>query len=50
MTPKALIVDAILRSYAHACEPMSQTSEPFALPQNLRQFFEARSSALSSRR
>jgi len=48
--PKALIVDAILRSYARAWEPLAPASEPFALPDNLRRFFEARSNAESTRR
>ena len=39
--PKALIIDAILRTYAQAWEPMPLTQKKFRLPDNLRNFFQA---------
>jgi hypothetical protein len=41
--PRALIIDAILRGYSHAWEPMPKTTNRFRLPENLRHFFEATS-------
>ncbi|MBK9119038.1 MAG: DUF2703 domain-containing protein [Phycisphaerales bacterium] len=38
--PQALIVDAILRAYSQAWEPVPQ-AKTFRLPDNLRRFFEA---------
>lgn len=39
--PKALIIDAILRTYAQAWEPMPLPRKKFRLPDNLRNFFQA---------
>jgi hypothetical protein len=45
--PKALIIDAILRSYAQAWEPaqLPSTGKPFTLPENLKRFFDGVASA-----
>jgi hypothetical protein len=40
--PKALIVDAVLRAYVQAWEPLPKPQK-FRLPDNLRKFFEASS-------
>jgi hypothetical protein len=40
--PKALIVDAVLRAYARAWEPLPE-AQRFRLPTNLRRFFQAAS-------
>jgi hypothetical protein len=39
--PKALIIDAILRTYAQAWEPMPLPRKKFRLPENLRKYFLA---------
>lgn len=41
--PEALIIDAILRGYGQAWEPMPAPSGRFSLPENLRKFFNAKS-------
>jgi hypothetical protein len=44
--PKAMIIDAILRAYSQAWQPPpppTKTKARFRLPENLRKFFEARS-------
>ncbi len=47
--PTALIVDAVLRAYAHAWEPLPQP-KPFRLPDNLRTFFIAASAKSAASR
>lgn len=39
--PKALIIDAILRTYAQAWEPLPLPRKEYQLPENLRNFFQA---------
>lgn len=46
--PKALIVDAILRSYGEAWDPIHAPSEAFRLPENLHAFFKARPNGTAS--
>lgn len=40
--PKAMLIDAILRAYAHAWDERAPTTEPFVLPENLKRFFAAK--------
>ncbi len=42
--PKAMIIDAMLREFSRIDQPAPH-QEPFTLPENLRRFFSARSSA-----
>ncbi len=45
--PKALVIDAILRAYGQAWEPLPGSSKRFQLPENLRMFFEAKAQPIT---